>query len=859
MMARALRWLFVVFASFGLTAHADGPPSTAVRSTFDPHDWKVDGAPATHLLVVHYHRVDEKYTDWNVWAWPEHGEGRAYAFDQRDAFGSTAVVPFKEFPPRIGFLLRRGEWVEKDIDQDRFVTTTKGAKVLEIWLQSGIPEIRFDANAATPAFTIDHAFLDGMDSITLVTSAAMSKRQIGALEVTGATLTRRQSTIKSATALPSVGGKAIYNLVLASGVPDHELGSLRIGLKSNVEGSAAPIIVYARDVLDNVRYTAADAQLRALCTEAFTQFTTWSPVSSKVELLLFASPTATTPDRILPLTKTHHGVWTTTVQGDLHRTAYQYRFTNYGVARTVADMHGYAATSDSSKTVVVDLTRLKPASESNAVPPRLAQRTDEVLYEIHVRDFSIRNPAAPAEHRGNYLGLLDGRARTATASSTGIAHLEDLGVTAVHLLPVQDFTAQLDEYNWGYWTTLFNVPESNYSTNPADPASAVLELRTAIDGLHRAGLRVILDVVYNHTSNASIDSPFGAVAPYYFFRTTQDGRLMNDTGVGNTLDDGRPMMRKYIIDSLTYWTQQYDVDGFRFDLLGTAEPETVRAICTAMLGVRDDLTLYGEPWTGGGEPRFGKGAQRGLPIAVFNDHLRNAIRGDLDGTATGFAFGIGGDAKAIRTGVAGAIDDFATEPSESISYVSAHDNLTLWDKIAKSRPDDVDDATRRSMQQLALGIVLTSQGRAFLHGGSDFCRTKGGAHNSYNAGDDVNAFDWDRKQAFEGVHEFVAGLIDLRRAHPAFRMDTQAEVRKALAFSPLKDVVAFTLDGKMVGDRWPRIFVAYNDEPVPLEIELPRGTWSVVVDATRAGIDTLNDAQGRVTLPPYSMFVAHTR
>ena len=163
------------------------------------------------------------------------------------------------------------------------------------------------------------------------------------------------------------------------------------------------------------------------------------------------------------------------------------------------------------------------------------------------------------------------------------------------------------------------------------------------------------------------------------------------------------------------------------------------------------------------------------------------------------------------------------------------------------------------MQQLALGIVLTSQGRAFLHGGSDFCRTKGGAHNSYNAGDDVNALDWDRKQAFEGVHDFVAGLIDLRRAHPAFRMDTQAEVRKALTFLPLKDVVAFTLDGTMVGDRWPRIFVAYNDEPVPLEIELPRGVWSVVVDATRAGIDTLDDAQGRVTLPPYSMFVAHTR
>ena len=316
------------------------------------------------------------------------------------------------------------------------------------------------------------------------------------------------------------------------------------------------------------------------------------------------------------------------------------------------------------------------------------------------------------------------------------------------------------------------------------------------------------------------------------------------------------MARRYILDSLAFWLEHYKVDGFRFDLLGTHQPETVRAICDLVKSMRPDATLYGEPWTGGGPTLFGKGAQKGLPIAVFNDHLRNAIRGDLDGDAVGFATGPGGDTAAIRRGVAGAIDDFTQEPGETINYAGAHDNLVLWDKIAKSQPS-ASDATRRAMQKLALGIVLTSQGIPFLHGGDEFARTKQGNHNSYNAGDDINDFGWTRSAAYGDISAYTAGLIAVRRAHLAFRLDDDAEVRRALRFLDTPRIVAFTLDGSSVGDPWPRILVAYNDEPEPRVLRLPEGDWSVVANGQAAGLETLEIARKTVVLTPYSVFIAH--
>ena len=817
-------------------------------------EYSIGGQPAESLLVVHYHRPAKDYAGWNLWVWPEGGDGAQSSFGGEDAFGRYAIVPFAKTPPRAGFLIRRGNWEEKDFDQDRFVELKKGA-VTEIWVTSGEGGFTTDPSKVDLSLRIEGAFLDGDRTITLALSRPLERTERRAIEVFDRRDPTRTERIKS------VEGDRLLAIELARKIDPADVAQLmlRFAPKAPADralADIAPVTVYARGVLDSAAFSPLGERFGAFCSPEQTEFVTWSPVSDSVELLLYEPRGAPAPSRTIALTRGEKGLWRTTVAGDLHGTEYRYRFTNYGVAREVPDMWGFAANADSSRTVVAELSRLEPEGFATSPQPKLAQPTDEIIYEIHVRDFTQRCPNVADGARGTYLGLVHAGTPSGDGPLTGLAHLKDLGVTAVHLLPIHDFTAKVGEYNWGYWTTLFNVPESNYATNPQDPFSAIRDLRAAITTLHENGIRVILDVVYNHTSDGSLFSPFGAPAPYYFFRTTPAGRLTNDSGTGNGFADERPMARKYIVDSVAHWLEAYRIDGFRFDLLGCHKPETVRAVCERVKAIRPDATLYGEPWTGGGPIHFGKGAQRGLPIAVFNDHLRNAIRGDLDGTAIGFATGIGGDVDAIRRGVVGAIDDFTQEPIETINYTSAHDNLVLWDKIAKTQPS-LGDATRRMMQKLAIGVVLTSQGIPFLHGGCEFARTKQGNHNSYDAGDEINDFGWSRKTEYSDIYEFTRGLIELRRAHPAFRMADDADVRRAIRFAPSGRHVAFTIDGRIAGDSWSFIHVAYNDEPAPLEITLPAGEWTVVVDATRAGTAPLGTARGTVTLPPYSMFVAY--
>ena len=621
--------------------------------------------------------------------------------------------------------------------------------------------------------------------------------------------------------------------------------------------------VYARDALTEDRFTALDATLGPEHTPGATTFRVWSPVSDSVDVLLYDRLDAPRPSRTVAMEHAGRGVWAATVDGDLHGAAYQIRFRSYGEDRVVPDIHCLAATYDSRRSVVVDLDRTDPEGWGETPLPFLARPTDEVIYEVHVRDFSIANEGVPARKRGTYLGMVESPTLDTPGGPvrTGLDHLLELGVTGVHLLPIQDFTAGIGEYNWGYWTTLFNVAESNYSTNPREPLLAITELKEMIRAMHGAGLRVILDVVYNHTSSSGRFSAFDQSVPYYYFRTTLDGSLRNDAGVGNSMADERPMVRKYISDSLAYWTEEYRIDGYRFDLLGTHRPESVESWVQRLRSIRDDLTIYGEPWTGGGPTYFPKGAQRGLGLAVFNDHLRNAIRGDLDGDAIGFATGPGGDEASIARGVAGAITDFAHAPTETINYASAHDNLTMWDKILRVTPGAT-DAQRRAMQKLAHGVVLTSQGIAFIHGGAPFARTKGGNHNSYNAGDSVNAYDWDRKAEYRDVFDYVAGLVELRRARPAFRIADRRLVREAVrgpaaTNDPGDGLLGFTIRGDVVGDDWGLIRVVYNGSPDERSVDLGAGTWNLVVDHERAGTETIRRVGGTHTMPPYSMIVVH--
>ncbi|MFG0306698.1 MAG: type I pullulanase [Phycisphaerales bacterium JB040] len=806
---------------------------------------------ASTEVTVTYIRPDRDYDGWNLWVWPENGEGGRIDFTDITEAGATVTIPWANASTRLGFIVRRGEWAEKDIDHDRMIDPSTQS---DVYLLSGDPTVYTRPDQIDFSTRVTGAFLDSADDVTFGVTQLLTDEQRSGVTVRSSKGEYRVA--KVARVESGSASRLAYVATLDRPVVAEHVASLTLVVPgTNTEGE--PATVYARDALNAPRFVPDPTlDLGPAYSPARTTFRTWSPVSESVHLLLYDRLGDDEPAREIPLAPRGEGLWETTVDGDLNNTPYRYRFRSYGVDRPAPDIHTTAASGDSAYSVVVDLDALAPAGWEGDTPPTIEHQTDEVIYEIHVRDYSIADPTCPEPHRGMYLGLANPGDESAVA--TGIRHLTDLGVTAVHLMPIHDFTAPRGQYNWGYWTALFNVPESNYATAET-PGLATLELRTAIKALHEAGIRVILDVVYNHTSTSLDASPFHNTVPYYYHRTTLDGRLMNDSGTGNAIADERPMAREYIADSLEFWVREYHVDGYRFDLLGMHVPASVREWTRRLKAIRPDLTLYGEPWTGGGTIHFPKGAQRGLPIAVFNDHHRNAIRGDLDGTVTGFATGPGGDLEAVRKGVMGAIDDFADQPGEVITYVSAHDNLALWDKIELSQPK-LTEAQRLAMQRLSLGVVLTSQGTAFLHGGSDFARTKHGDHNSYQSGDEINRFDWQRKAEFRGLHDFVRALIAIRRAHPAFRMRTAEDIRGAIAFldTPDSGPLAFTIDGTVSGDEWGEILVAYNYHPGEATLSLPAGAdWNVVVDNDRAAPEAWGTASGTHAMPPYSMTVLH--
>ncbi len=625
------------------------------------------------------------------------------------------------------------------------------------------------------------------------------------------------------------------------------------------DGTSRPL--FARDVLSSPEYFYGGSDLGAYPSPTKTTFKVWSPVSSAAELLLYRDATSA-PSRNVPLHRSAAGVWSATVPGDLNGTYYQYRFTSYGIQRTAPDIYGRAASADLQRSMVIDLSRTDPADWHTVPAPQLAQPTDAVVYEIHTRDFTIDpSSGVPPALRSTYLGLVTpGTHVPGTDHPTGLDYLHQLGITHVHVLPFQSIASERTPgYNWGYETDLFNVPEPRYATHPNDPAGVIREVKTMVAGLHHAHLGLVMDVVYNHTVPVSGNaSPFWATVPYYYFRTGPKGELLDESGVGNAMDDDHPMVRKYVCDSLAYWATEYHVDGFRFDLLGMFTPQTVSAISQTLHRVRPDILLYGEPWTGGGPIRFGKGAQRGLGVAVFNDNIRNLIRGDLNGTKPGFALGGGADTAALQSAISGS-PDFTQSPTETMNYVSIHDDMTLWDKISQTLPGN-EKMDRRALR-LAGAMVILSQGVPILEGGAELGRTKQGQSNSYNLGDPINRFDWKRGLEFADVSDYYRGLIAVRHAHAAFRCSTAARVRATLTFLPTTALpaktVAFTLDGAPSGDAWRKTLVIFHGATDNSVVTLPPGRWRLAVNGDQA--QTQGDVWPVSTLPlaPLSAFVLY--
>lgn len=506
-----------------------------------------------------------------------------------------------------------------------------------------------------------------------------------------------------------------------------------------------------------------------------TFFKVWSPTSENVRVAIYETWNNYYRTEY-PMIRNHDNCWLLELPENLEGKYYNYLVTRFGQDFEVVDPWAKSAAPNSKRGFIIDPSKVNPEGWAEHGIPPVSATGHMLLYEAHIRDLSI-HPDSGIRNKGKFLGLTERNTRTPGGFTTGVEYLRELGVTHLHLLPVADFATvdELDpwEYNWGYDPVLFNVPEGSYATDPKNGRLRILELKEAIKALHEAGIRVVLDVVYNHTFHGA-KSNLNYLVNNYFYRMDLNRHFTNGSGVGNELATENLMVRKFVVDSLKYWLTEYRVDGFRFDLLGLYDRVTVKQICTELTAIRPDILLYGEPWVGGDsglplDQQFLKGAQHGLPIAVFNDDFRNDLKGNSDGLSEGFITGQTGNEEWIALGLSGSIElsperrGFASAASETVNYLSCHDNLCLYDKIAKVEADQPFEI-HKAMSRLGLSIILSAFGIPFVAMGTEFMRTKHGHHNSYNAPDRVNQIDWSYREAHEDLVVYFRDLLKFRKS-----------------------------------------------------------------------------------------------
>lgn len=490
------------------------------------------------------------------------------------------------------------------------------------------------------------------------------------------------------------------------------------------------------------------------------------------------------------------GTFTVRINGDWHGWYYLYLI-DERVA--VTDPYSISLAMNSTKSAVVDLTRTHPEGWETHSRPRNAAH-DAVIYELHVKDITGDiSSGARNEYRGKFLGLAQEGTQWGD-STTGLDHISELGITHAHILPIQDFISVQEEpeyffndsnYNWGYDPEHFNAPEGSYSTDPQNAVLRIRELKEMIMALHKKGVSVVLDVVYNHTFRA-FDSNFELIAPGYFHRRLADGSFSNGSGCGNEFSSERPMGRKFIVDSIRYWLEEYKVDGFRFDLMALIDKETVDEILRVAREINPDVLIYGEPWaalptTLAHSEMTLKGSQQNRDFGLFNDDYRDALRGGNDDASIGYVQGAYKCKTAIETGVTGSIaydakrNGFAAEPHESINYFNSHDNLIIADKLTKTsrKEGDADQNIR-----LLFALTMMSFGTPFFHAGNEFQRSKKMNHNSYNAPLSINGIRWDRKYKHRNLNRYVRDCITFRKMVGVFGEYDAKTIRQRLRFLP---------------------------------------------------------------------------
>ncbi len=574
----------------------------------------------------------------------------------------------------------------------------------------------------------------------------------------------------------------------------------------------------------------------------------------------------------LELEEKEKNIWTKKVPENLHGVYYWLEIERDGETVKTLDPWVKAVGTNSERGIIVNLDKTNPADWDKDRRISINLPVDAIIYELHVKDFSI-HPESGIENKGKYLGFTETGTVNREGLKTGLDHLKELGITHVQLMPVFDFATvddnDIEDYNWGYDPLYYNVPEGSYATGTSD-FSRINELKKLIQTLHKNDIGVIMDVVYNHTYYTE-KSAFNKIAPGYFYRWYDEDELANGSGVGNEIATEKDKVQEFIVESVLYWAKEYHIDGFRFDLMGLIDEETMLKIRKGLYEIDSNILVYGEPWYAlppqlSEEELILKGDQKGKGIGVFNDSFRNAVKGENDLKTQGFIGGHNNLVGAIERGTVGEISyneeikGFALSPEETINYASCHDNHTLWDKIQGAFPA-VEEKERIVLDRFAQAIVMTSQGVPFLLGGEEFLRTKFGNSNSYNAGNKINALKWNRKSKYKDTFKYYKGLISLRKKHPAFRLNSAKEIRKYLKFlNTPPGIIAFKLGPYAGGDCWKHIIVIYNSWWDWANVKLgDKKKWNIVVDDRHAGIESFNTFKAdEVDVPPHSVMVLYT-
>lgn len=885
-------WITSGEESFEITAPAGAKPYVIPDGATDtPNDSKdtsednknTSATPAGEgdlTVNVHYHRYDEIYDGWNLWFWPDGSDGASYDFTGSDDFGKIATIKTQSSAGKLGMIVRLNDWEQKDIDSDRYIETSKAVNgVLDVYLVQGDENIYFSADEMdlSPKF-LSAALTTAKRIAVKVTSpydcsAENAKDGFKVIDQEGngyELLNVFATTESQVTSTFNINMKEPLDLANSYHIYSETYGTVDVGYGE----------VYSTSDFEN-QFTYTGNDLGANWSKDSTTFKVWSPTSSKVILNLYEDGTDSIAYKKVDMEKGEAGVWSAKVDGDLNKVYYTYSFTNAGKTKEAVDLYARTTGVNGKRGMVIDLSTTNPEGWSDDKRPTLKSQTDAAIYEIHIRDFSI-DESSGVKNKGKYLGLTEKGTKNATGQSTCLDYLVELGITHVQIMPMYDYSpnsvdeTKLDkaQFNWGYDPYNYNVPEGSYSTDPYNGEVRINEMKQMIQALHKENIGVIMDVVYNHTAETA-DSYFNITVPDYYYRLTEDGEYANGSGCGNEVASERSMVRKYIVDSVVYWASEYHIDGFRFDLMGCLDIETMNAIRTALNEVDPSIIIYGEGWSSGdcaiGESlrALKKNTHLMEGVGAFSDDIRDGLKGSVfDAKDKGFATGKEGQEERIKSAVVAATDypsinwegtgtdikaPWAGKPIQTINYASCHDNNTLWDVINTSNADDtMEDKVK--MNKLAASVVYTAQGVPFMLSGEEILRTKPNAngtgfdHNSYKSSDETNSIKWDtlNDETTADVLAYYKGLISFRKTHAGLRMATAEDIQNNLKFLDVSDanVVAYVIENQPNNECSDKVCVIYNANKEAKTVKVPEGEWKVCIKDGKAGTEAIETFTG---------------